>query len=344
MNKTARSLVKATVWLAAIELAARCLYSPPWYQSLEESSGAYNLEYPLNSLNLRGPNVGPKKSGTRHVMILGDSFTFGAGVKFEDTFPALLNAEADGPLPLEFVNAGVRGSTGDWLEVWDSAADTVDPDAVVAVFSLGVYGFFDSIQADFTHRNNESRVYQTSHLFRIVRDLLDARRIPTYTEGVARSYLGDVDGEWRKAKENILKLRRLVEKRGAKFGVVLYPVLAGLKGNYTFLSGLNGGWPILAGLKGRILFQDAYSAVGLFSSDHGIETYGILHDFSGLEASDLWVSLADPHPNAAAHRIVAGSVCPFILDLLKIGQGYEKRCTSYQPPNKPLGRNKNKNW
>ena len=48
------------------------------------------VESRYNSLRLRDVEFGPKRPGVRRVMVLGDSFTEGQGVKERDTYPRLL--------------------------------------------------------------------------------------------------------------------------------------------------------------------------------------------------------------------------------------------------------------
>jgi hypothetical protein len=66
----------------------------------------------INSLGLRGPEIGftPERGVTR-ILVLGDSFAFGAGVNDEHTFPARLGDDL-GP-GFEVVNLGVTGYSTD---------------------------------------------------------------------------------------------------------------------------------------------------------------------------------------------------------------------------------------
>src|SRR4051794_39884304 len=62
----------------------------------------------INQLGIRGPEIGPRRPGVRRVLVLGDSFTFGAGVEEAETFPAQLAAELTRRgAPAEGINAGI---------------------------------------------------------------------------------------------------------------------------------------------------------------------------------------------------------------------------------------------
>jgi hypothetical protein len=70
--------------------------------------------YTANSLGLRGPEVEPSKSaGTRRLLMLGDSFTFGQGVRDGEVYPRIvesnLRTEAASAGNWEVVNAGNAG-------------------------------------------------------------------------------------------------------------------------------------------------------------------------------------------------------------------------------------------
>ena len=65
-----------------------------------------------NSRGLRERELPPQKpAGVRRVVFLGDSVTFGAGVRDDEPFPRLLEAAVNGAGggPIETVNTGVVG-------------------------------------------------------------------------------------------------------------------------------------------------------------------------------------------------------------------------------------------
>ena len=68
----------------------------------------------INSLGLRGPEVPPQRGGERSILTLGDSFTYGHGVRQTETYPAVLEAllRRDG-WRVVVLNAGVPGYSMD---------------------------------------------------------------------------------------------------------------------------------------------------------------------------------------------------------------------------------------
>lgn len=65
----------------------------------------------INSLGLRGPELGVRPEDGYRVMVLGDSMVAAFEVRYEETFTALLEAglRREFDFPVEVINAGVRG-------------------------------------------------------------------------------------------------------------------------------------------------------------------------------------------------------------------------------------------
>jgi lysophospholipase L1-like esterase len=61
----------------------------------------------INNIGTRGADVRPEKNGVPRVLMLGDSYTFGSGVRDDETFSAVLQGAVGGTA--EVVNAGVPG-------------------------------------------------------------------------------------------------------------------------------------------------------------------------------------------------------------------------------------------
>lgn len=97
--------------------------------------------YAINRLGLRDREIAvPKPPGLVRVLMLGDSFTEGWGLAFEDTVPKRVErllAHAGCATPVEVVNAGV-GSYSPILEylLLERLAPTIEPDVVVLDFDM----------------------------------------------------------------------------------------------------------------------------------------------------------------------------------------------------------------
>ncbi|MBI5363569.1 MAG: SGNH/GDSL hydrolase family protein [Planctomycetes bacterium] len=98
------------------------------------TSAEFDVEIAINSDGFRGPEWPPEKSGKRgkRVLVLGDSYAFGWGVRFEDTFAARLQSAHP---EWEVLDAAVSGyATDQELLLLRRMRARVDPDVVVCVF------------------------------------------------------------------------------------------------------------------------------------------------------------------------------------------------------------------
>ena len=150
--------IAVIVSLGLCELMARAMYPAPQDPTREprilfqRRPGGFFLHVPgqrgwmddgfvtVNALGLRGPEVEtPKPSGTRRVLAIGDSTTFGLGVNDDGTYVAQLNARL-GALGFEerweAINGGVSGYNMTLASAFlKHMAPVIEPDVVlVGVF------------------------------------------------------------------------------------------------------------------------------------------------------------------------------------------------------------------
>ncbi len=101
----------------------------------------YTVKYSINSRGLRDAKErsAPKPPGTVRVLLLGDSFTFGQGVDYEETWPALaeLGLAKQGLGHVDLIKAGRQGiDTRSELILLHELAAQYQPDAVVVGFLI----------------------------------------------------------------------------------------------------------------------------------------------------------------------------------------------------------------
>ena len=90
----------------------------------------------INSLGLRGPEITELPANGYRVMVLGDSLVAGFEVPWEETFPALMEAElnANFDFPVQVINAGVRGyGTDQSYLYYNERGRRLEPDLVIYV-------------------------------------------------------------------------------------------------------------------------------------------------------------------------------------------------------------------
>lgn len=307
--------------LALAEGMARATHRAPWYERLqEEQQRNQSIDYRTNASGLRDHHdlAIPKRSVDRRILVLGDSFAFGAGVRDEAAvFPRrlerLLNER---PVPgaerIEVLNGGLPGSlTQQWVELAHAVGDRFQPDLVLAVFFLrdgttttSMGSFFEPVRDEITARNQRSALYRISYLYRALRDQGDRRLVADrYSAEIHEAYFGDAHqtAEWERAQQNLLSIAEFAAARSAAFGLVIFPILAHLEEGYPF--------------------EPVCDRIEAFATSRGIAVLSLLPAFRGKSAPDLWVSSYDQHPNEKAHAIAAQAMLPFARKLLLSAEG-----------------------
>jgi lysophospholipase L1-like esterase len=296
-----------------VEGAARLAWTRPWYEQLiaEQADPAWKGLVRKNSLGLRDRDHAPTKPpGVERVLVLGDSFTFGSGVLDEEKiFVSRIEARlsSEPGRTVEILNAGKPGSlTGDWLDVMRRVGPGFAPDVVLVVFFLRdgtrtTVGetFFQPIRDRIAARNRDSWLYRHVYAWRWWRDRADRRRVSDlYAREILQAYLGDEEqtGEWRVAQANLRTIRDEAVALGARVGLVVFPILAAFGPDYPFRQ-----------------VCDLVEAAGI---EAGLPTLDLLPAFRGEDASSLWVSPLDQHPNERGHQIAAEAILPFVRSLL----------------------------
>jgi hypothetical protein len=154
LRKRFALLIVSTLFaLAAAEGVARIVFGTPLPERLpileiqsNESRGwmmvpgkmHYTYHYPVNvnSLGLRGPEPQEKSAGTKRVLVLGDSLTYGQGVGDEQTVPwylqSALNERDTSGREWEVVNGGHRAyDTHQELALLEELGPRIQSDVVV---------------------------------------------------------------------------------------------------------------------------------------------------------------------------------------------------------------------
>jgi lysophospholipase L1-like esterase len=269
------------------------------------------VESRYNELRFREVPPEPKPSGVKRVVIFGDSFAEGQGVKQADTLaPALQRVlEARAPGRYQVRNCGRRGL--DFPELHEAFSDALfyEPDLVVYTLTLNdavqppgfraLHGSVNDWILDRT-RSPDGPLEPYSPLrprvFDFVKDRLDALSTSRET---TRWYL-DMWGEANRAgrdetEEHLRRMQRQLEASGARLLVAPWPLFVGLERGYPF--------------------APVHDVVRRFCLAAGIPHHELLETFAGRRTEELWVHPVDHHPNEAAHRLAAESLAPVVLKL-----------------------------
>lgn len=271
------------------------------------------VEFRYNALRFRDEPLGPKPKGVRRVMVLGDSFTEGQGVKAADTavkvLERLLNEK--GPGRWEVRNCGRRGTDFPALYEAFEALLPYEPDLVIYALTLNDADQSESFHARQTYVNDwildrgrqveeggpPPSSVKHSRLLAFVGDRAEAWRVGRAT---TRWYLDMWSEANREGRDRTFAYFREMNQRLQERGARL----------------LVAPWPLFVGLEGAYPFTAIHDEVARFCLQAGIPHHDLLPVFRGRPSAPLWVHPIDRHPNEIAQRLAAEDLLPVVRKLL----------------------------
>jgi lysophospholipase L1-like esterase len=268
------------------------------------------VAHSTNSWGFRGHEFSEEKApNTFRIAFLGDSVTFGEGVKDGDTFPEqtvlLLEKElAPKGRHVEGYNFGVGGyNTEQEIALLKEVVLTTSPDAIILGYSLNdAEPALFSIDADtgqLKRRPRDKRIdwrgdpLPDGLLFRprIVQLFWQALSRVSRTRDTAEYYSSlykeDAPG-WQATKQALGEFGKICDENDIPCWAIIFPLLYRLDETYPFAAVHD-------------LVKAALSQAG---SSHlqVIDAFDLL---KGKKDTTLWVHPTDQHPNERVHRIVA---------------------------------------
>jgi hypothetical protein len=250
-----------------------------------------------NSAGFRGrPFTDAKAPGTIRVAVIGDSFTYGNGIRQQDRFSDRL--QADLPAHIEVLNFGQPGAnTPEHVRLVQELLPRIHPDFVLLQWYVNDVEGDDS--TDRPHslplipiRRWHNWLNETSALYTVANMQWAETQVAL---GFTASYadylkhrLADPNSHDSVADRQLLnELITACQQAGVPIGIVLFPDTAGSMGaDYPF-----------AYLHERVLAT---------CKARGLTCIDLRNDFSKVkERQSLWASRLDHHPSARANAIAA---------------------------------------
>jgi hypothetical protein len=256
----------------------------------------YAIEFHYNAHLCRDKDLGPPVPGTTRVLVIGDSFTEGQGVREADTFSRGLEREMrDAGKNVEVLNCGRRGRDFPALhDAFDVLVKAYEPDVVVYAMVLNDAEQSDEFRSRQKFMNDwilDRRRMLTdgddgethgSRLWALWRERVESRRVAAETtRWYVEMYGPENQDGWAATRKHIGEMH---ERMHGHFLVALMPLLA--KGKpYPFE-------PVVQTIEGtcrgnHVSFVDLQKAV------------------SSEPVESLWVHSVDMHPNEHAHTLFA---------------------------------------
>jgi hypothetical protein len=248
-----------------------------------------------------------KPPGVRRVVFLGDSFTWGASVLFEDTYPQRVGRglERRGER-WEVVNLAEPGlNTVQEAAKLASEGLAYEPDLVVLGYVLNDSEDESAAEARRAADWREDRkaapapgLLDRSVLWRMIRTRIWAtRENRRRIEGFRSMYAPTFSG-WLAGQKALKAMGGMCRERGVPFVVVIFPL---------FANPLDDGYP----------FTEIHAQVTRVAAEAGARVVDLLPYYRGLRWELLVVNgEADEHPNEIAHRIAAQTLLKALDDVV----------------------------
>jgi lysophospholipase L1-like esterase len=286
--------------------------APLRYESLARRT-PFAVESRYNSLRFRDAEFGPRRPGVRRVMVLGDSFTEGQGVKEPDTCVRVLESRlnAGGQERWEALNCGRRGADFPLLFEMFEQVLRYEPDVVVYAMVLNDAAQSQEFHARQSYVNDlildRGRAATAGHaapdighldsrLLGFVRDRLETRRTSRETTRWYLDMYGEANREgWTRTQGYLREMNKRMRERGGRL--------------------LVASWPLLVNLEGEDPFAAATETVSRFCVTAGIPWHDLRPALRARPTSSLWVHPVDMHPNELAQRLAAESLAPAVREL-----------------------------
>ena len=257
------------------------------------------LSYKINRHGFRGPEFSKQKlDGTFRIVILGDSFAFGEGVRWEDTFSYQLREIfiSDAPTRyIEVVNLFVFSrETAYEITYLEHEGATFDPDLVIVVYVMndanhaGGLDLWDNFREQYEASGLVRRSHFASYVYaRVMRHVYGRR----YVRGLVDSALSETE-LWATSMDELSRGAQIAQRMDADFAVVIFP----------FMYRLDESYPL----------HDLHDLVRSHCESQEIPVLDLFDAFEGRPYADLWVHPTDQHPNEIGHRIAAEAIAQFL--------------------------------
>jgi len=262
----------------------------------------FTLTYRINSLGFRGAETTLEKpENTVRIVVIGDSFTFGSGVRNEHTFPAAMQAYFSGDgmgQGVEVLNLGAgRYNTVNEVSLLFHQGIRFDPDFVVICFFLNDTNAGGTAKAFSTWVPEDQLPFwrRYSRLADVMATRFERQRASeALVDNYIDSFRENAPG-WVQSKKALASAGKLSEEQGFKLVLAIYPVLWSLSDDYPF-----------AGI---------HEIVSDYAAKLGMPVYDLQTDFTGYEGPELWAHPNNQHPNAAAHHIAGIALSEYLISL-----------------------------
>jgi hypothetical protein len=291
--------------------------------TLPRGDGFQYRDVHINSLGFRGPE--PPSGGSERILLLGDSFTFGAGVADSETFAARLDAALDSS-----GNAWNAGQPGYGVYQMQAMLERVAPklSPTVAVVVIWEGDFLrqplvgDDLDRYFAQKRKSELLKSSvliTHMYRALErvllrvgaDQLVVRvgdRTDDAAGTVAEQHLRGLEADLPR----LLQMHETASRAGRGLVIVFWP-------RDGFAAPLSVGESLSSVIASRL---------AAFASENGIHFVNVQPALAHVPREELLIP-ADWHPTALAHCLAAAHIA---AELQQRGVAFAKRVSCTRRP------------
>jgi hypothetical protein len=255
------------------------------------------VEMKYNSAGYRGSEIPPRRPGIRRVVVLGDSFNLGWGLREEDMYTHVLEHLLNERPPGGWEVINTATANADFPRLWFLFKEVLAYEPDIVVYGMTLTDPIRSPRLEARTPGRPSPVSASgSRLLAIWSDHQESRRYDRELHQWYRDLFSDENyNGWLETKQYIRRMDELATQRGARFVLAMWPMLTGLEGAYPM--------------------EEAHRTVAAFCDKFEIAHHDFLDDLRGQRSRDLWVHPAERHPNEIAQRAVAAGLAPVLQGL-----------------------------
>ena len=294
----------AAATLAIAEFIVRMTPPSPHYRP--ETAYFDTINMPMNSLGYHDYEYDrEKKAGTFRIMVVGDSFSKGEGLGFDDVYPKRLErylncyGNAQG-ICYQVMNMSMHGrSTPEEVRLLKEYAGQYHPDVIILSYCLNDAEDLDTLDELWRLRGIHPALlfekprgwrgflYDHSTLSRLViRRVFNTKNNRCYKKYFKAIYKDDYQG-WKKTREALTELGAFSRSSGIPARVILFPL-------FSFSFG--DEYP----------FSHIHNKVHRAVEEAGLPYIDLLANYRNMNRIRLeYIPDRDPHPDEIAHRIAA---------------------------------------
>ncbi|MCP4204936.1 MAG: SGNH/GDSL hydrolase family protein [bacterium] len=251
-----------------------------------------DVQVEINSDGFRDHDYSIEKPpGTRRLVFLGDSLTFGWGVESDQTFEARLERILNDESPTEVLNFGTGNyNTEQSVHLFFEKGLRYQPDGVVVFYFINDAEETPARSKWMGLGHSRAVTFFWSRIQAALSNLGWKRSFQdTYS-----SLYGDDSPGWVKAKQAFDELSSVCDRNGIDLKVVILPELHQLV-DYPFAA--------------------EHELLHTFLDQQGIEYLDLVPFFANeSNPRRFWVAPDDAHPNTLGHERIAVSTAPFLTD------------------------------